>query len=74
MSIIVFVSDNICTCVHRPTFYEILSIITIKHATESITLNIVPLLSILMCLSNDIAHHNPSQLTILPGNTFSILI
>ncbi|KAK2180842.1 hypothetical protein NP493_423g02028 [Ridgeia piscesae] len=72
--IIVFVSGNICTCVHRTTFYEIISITTIKHATESITLNIVSLLSMLMCLSNDIAHHNPSQLAILPGNTFSILI
>ena len=72
--IIVFVSGNICTCVHRTTFYEIMSITTIKHATESITLNIVSLLSMLMCLSNDIAHHNPSQLAILPGNTFSILI
>ena len=59
--IIVFVSGNICTCVHRTTFYEIMSITTIKHATESITLNIVSLLSMLMCLSNDIAHHNPSQ-------------
>ena len=67
-----FVSGNICTCVHRTTFYEIMSITTIKHATESITLNIVSLLSMLMCLSNDIAHHNPSQLAILPGNTFSI--
>ncbi|KAK2188491.1 hypothetical protein NP493_130g00000 [Ridgeia piscesae] len=72
--IIVFVSGNICTCVHRTTFYEIMSITTIKHATESITLNIVSLLSMLMCLSNDISHHNPSQLAILPGNTFSILI
>ena len=69
-----FVSGNICTCVHRTTFYEIVSIKTIKHATESITLNIVSLLSMLMYLSNDIAHHNPSQLAILPGNTFSILI
>ncbi|KAK2173052.1 hypothetical protein NP493_908g03003 [Ridgeia piscesae] len=49
-----------------------MSITTIKHATESITLNIVSLLSMLMCLS--IAHHNPSQLAILPGNTFSIFI
>ena len=65
---------NICTCVHRTTLYEIMSITTIKHATESITLNIVSLLGMLMCLSNDIAHHNPSQLAILPGNTFSILI
>ena len=72
--IIVFVSGNICTCVHRTTFYEIMSITIIKHATESITLDIVSLLSMLMCLSNDIAHHNPSQLAILPGNTFSILI
>ena len=72
--IIVFVSGNICTCVHRTTLYEIMSITTIKHATESITLNIVSLLGMLMCLSNDIAHHNPSQLAILPGNTFSILI
>ena len=69
-----FVSGNICTCVHRTTFYEIMSITTIKHATESITLNIVSLLSMLMCLSNDIAHHNPSQLAILPWNTFSIFI
>ena len=69
--IIAFVSGNIWTCVHR---YEIMSITTIKHATESITLNIVSLLGMLMCLSNDIAHHNPSQLAILPGNTFSILI
>ena len=53
--IIVFVSGNICTCVHRTTFYEIMSITTIKHATESITLNIVSLLGMLMCLSNDIA-------------------
>ncbi|KAK2183245.1 hypothetical protein NP493_319g05020 [Ridgeia piscesae] len=51
-----------------------MSIKTIKHATESITLNIVSLLSMLMYLSSDIAHHNPSQLAILPGNTFSILI
>ncbi|KAK2160421.1 hypothetical protein NP493_1647g00004 [Ridgeia piscesae] len=72
--IIAFVSGNICTCVHRTPFYEIMSITTIKHATESITLNIVSLLSMLMCLPNDIAHHNPSQLAILPGNTFSILI
>ena len=42
---------------HRTIFYEIMSITTIKHATESITLNIVSLLSMLMCLSNDIAHH-----------------
>ena len=40
----------------------------------SITLNIVSLLSMLMCLSNDTTHHNPSQLAILPGNTFNILI
>ena len=72
--IIVFVSGNICTCVHGTTFYKIISITTIKHATESITLNIVSLLSMLMCLSNDTTHHNPSQLAILPGNTFSILI
>ena len=39
--IIVFVSGNICTCVHRTTFYKIISITTIKHATESITLNSV---------------------------------
>ncbi|KAK2155653.1 hypothetical protein NP493_2027g00001 [Ridgeia piscesae] len=58
--IIVFVSGNICTCVHRTTFYEIMNITTITNATESITLNIVSLLSMLMCLSNDIAHHNPS--------------
>ena len=64
----------ICTCVHRTTFYKIVSITTIKHATESITLNIVSLLSMLMCLSNDTTHHNPSQLAILPGNTFNILI
>ena len=72
--IIVFVSGNVCTCVHRTTFYKIISITTIKHATESITLNIVSLLSMLMCLSNDTTHHNPSQLAILPGNTFNILI
>ncbi|KAK2172467.1 hypothetical protein NP493_961g01001 [Ridgeia piscesae] len=59
-----------CTCVHRTTFYKIMSKTTIKHATESITLNIVSLLSMLMCLPNDIPHHNPSQLAILPGNTF----
>ena len=70
--IIVFVSGSICTCVHHTTFYEIISITTIKHATESITLIIMLLLS--MYLSNDFAHHNPSQLAILPGNTFSILI
>ena len=72
--IIVFVSGNICTCVHHTTFYKIISITTIKHATESITLNIVSLLSMLMCLSNDTTHHNPSQLAIFPGNTFNILI
>ena len=72
--IIVFVSGNICTCVHRTTLYKIISITTIKHATESITLNIVSLLSMLMCLFNDTTHHNPSQLAILPGNTFNILI
>ena len=60
--------------VHRTTFYKIISITTIKHATESITLNIVSLLSMLMCLSNDTTHHNPRQLAILPGNTFTILI
>ncbi|KAK2193367.1 hypothetical protein NP493_15g08076 [Ridgeia piscesae] len=72
--IIVFCSGNICTCVHRTTFYKIMSITTITHASESITLNIVSLLSTLMCLSSDTTHHNPSQLAILPENTFSILI
>ena len=72
--IIVFVSGNICTCMHRTTFYKIMSITIIKHATESIKLNIVSLLSMLMCLSNDTTHHNPSQLAILPGDTFSSLI
>ena len=33
--IIVFVSGNICTCVHRTTFYKIISITIIKHATDS---------------------------------------
>ena len=41
--IIVFVSGNICTCVHLTTFYKIMSITTIKYATELITLNIVSL-------------------------------
>ena len=72
--IIVFISGNICTCAQLTTFYKIMSIITIKHATESITLNIMSLLCMLMCLSNDTTHHNTSQLAILPGNTFSILI
>ena len=47
--IIVFVSGNICTCGHRTTtFYKIFIITTIKHATESITLNVVSLISMLM--------------------------
>ncbi|KAK2172324.1 hypothetical protein NP493_972g00031 [Ridgeia piscesae] len=45
--IIVFVSGNILhVCIAQ--FYEIMSITTIKHATESITLNIGSLLSMLM--------------------------
>ncbi|KAK2155781.1 hypothetical protein NP493_2043g00014 [Ridgeia piscesae] len=71
--IYLFLVASVHVCIAQLSMNK-MSITTIKHATESITLNIVSLLSMLMCLSNDIAHHNPSILAILPGNTFSIFI
>ena len=63
--IVAFIPGKSCTCVYRTTFYKIMSITTIKHAIESITHNIMSILIMLVCLSNDTTHHNPCQLAIL---------
>ena len=55
VSLYLFLVTSVHVCTAQLSFYEIMSITTIKHATESITLNIMSLLSMLMCLSNDIA-------------------